>query len=299
MAIFNQVWQFIIGLFGYVMEFCYTISFGKYALALLFYALFFKLLFLPFAIKQRVSANRLAAIQPALRAIEKKYAGKTDYDSMLKKQQELMALRKQSGAGSSFGGCLPLLVQIPIIYALYEIIRHPLVYISRLSGEAIVKLAEIYEVNLAGPYYEMDILTQLQGTDNAEALQLIQGATIPDISLFGINLGAAPNIMAPSLLLLVPLLVYAAQVASTYFMQLLNGHNRRDLPPEMRMSNNIMMFAMPLMPAFLSLGFSAAIGIYWIYQSLLGLLQFFLLVKLMPPKVKANPIQEVPFEPIE
>ena len=122
-------------IFGTVMTWCYDLT-NNYALALLFFAVIIKVLMLPFGIKQQKSQIALAKLRPKVAKIEKKYAGRNDRVTLQKKQQEIMELQQKEGY-SPLSGCLPLLIQLPIIFGLYSVIRRPLSFICKLSDEAI------------------------------------------------------------------------------------------------------------------------------------------------------------------
>ena len=96
---------------------------GSYAIALLFFAIVVKLIMLPLSIKQQKTQIKGAKLRPKMAAIEKKYAGRTDQKTLQKKQQELMALQQEEGY-SPLSGCLPMLIQLPIIIILYNIIQN-------------------------------------------------------------------------------------------------------------------------------------------------------------------------------
>lgn len=280
----SAIWDFIVGLFGYVMQFCYRISFDNYALALLFYALFFKLLLLPFGIKQQKSQIKMAKLRPKMAAIEKKYQGRTDRATLQKKQEELMELQQKEGY-SPLSGCLPMLIQMPIIIALFSIIRQPLTYISRLTADQVTRLADLLGFSgQTADQVQLSILSGING-DNMEAVKEIIGdAILPNLNFLGINFAATPNLTAPSLALIIPFLVFAAQFFSMKLMRKFGGsaNPAMETTPEMKMSNTIMDLVMPAMTFGFAFTFSAAIGVYWIYQSALGLLQSFLLSKIMP-----------------
>ncbi len=286
------IWDFIVGLFGYVMQFCYSISFDNYALALLFYALFFKLLLLPFAIKQQKNQIKMAALRPKIMLIEKKYQGRNDKVTLQKKQQEILELQQREGA-SALSGCLPMLLQMPIILALFSIIRQPLTFISRL-GEKIGELATLTGVDPKSQYLEMEILAKLDPT-NSEIAAIIDGHVIPNLNWLGMNFGETPNFNNPSLILIIPFLVFIAQFASMKLMRKFTAQNAlTEQTREANISMWIMDLAMPAMTLWFAFSFSAAIGVYWIYQSLLGLLQSFLLAKIMPlPRYTDEEIREM------
>ncbi len=114
---------------GAMMRFFNTIS-GSYALALLFYALVFKIVFLPFTIKQQKNQIKMAKLTPKIELIKAKYKGRTDQPTMQKQQQEIMELQQKEGY-NPMSGCLPLLIQMPIIILLYTVIQGPLSYIAK------------------------------------------------------------------------------------------------------------------------------------------------------------------------
>ena len=83
---------------------------GTYALSLLFYALIFKVVFIPFSIKQQKNQIKMAKLAPKIELIKAKYKGRTDRVTMQKQQTEIMELQQKEGY-SPFSGCLPLLIQ--------------------------------------------------------------------------------------------------------------------------------------------------------------------------------------------
>lgn len=114
---------------GAMMRFFNNIT-GSYALALLFYALVFKIVFLPFTIKQQKNQIKMAKLTPKIELIKAKYKGRTDQPTMQKQQQEIMELQQKEGY-NPMSGCLPLLIQMPIILLLYTTITGPLAYVAK------------------------------------------------------------------------------------------------------------------------------------------------------------------------
>lgn len=265
---------------GYVMRFCYyTIGFESYALALFWFALIVKIVLLPFGIKQQKNQIKGAKLRPKMYAIEKKYAGRTDRVTLQKKQQEIMDMQQREGY-SPLSGCLPMLIQLPLILMLYRIIQRPLTYICRLSEETIGKLAEIFGVKNATS--EIEILGHIKGSSDPAVLSLIEGTDIPNFDLFGaIDLAVKPEFW--SWALLIPVLVFASQFFSMKLTRILNPPLAgQEQSRETEMSMKIMDFAMPAMTLFLGISLPSALGLYWIYQSVLAIGQMILLAKTMP-----------------
>ncbi len=275
---------------------------GKYVFGLILYALLFKLLFLPFSIKQQKNQIKMAKLTPKIELIKAKYRGRTDQVTMQKQQQEIMELQQKEGY-NPLSGCLPLLLQFPIIIFLYDIIRGPLSYICGLSTEAVSSIAEI----VGGTTTDQ---IQLVGKINAyvaeygwEALSEWQGALnkLPDLTLFGIDLAGTPwdslqNIGESfSLLFLVPVIAAALTWLSMVLTRKWSSNPATQQDnPQANASMKMMDLMMPGMTLFMAFGFSGLMGIYWIYQSALGILQSFIIAKAMPlPKYTEEDLKEM------
>ena len=91
------MFDWIYDLLGTLLSWFSSLFGGKYVFALLLYALLFKLVFLPFAIKQQKSQIAMAKFAPEMEQIQAKYRGKTDEASIQKQQQELIELQQREG----------------------------------------------------------------------------------------------------------------------------------------------------------------------------------------------------------
>lgn len=278
-------------LFGTILSFFDSIT-GSYALALLLYALVFKLLFLPFSIKQQKNQIAMAKLAPKIELIKAKYRGRTDQVTMRKQQEEIMELQQKEGY-SPFSGCLPLLIQLPLIIFLYNVIRSPLSYICKLSDEVVVALNNIANVDSGLTFDKIDqigLVAKLQGIGGeisyvvGETSGIFNTATLPNFNLFGLNLATTPSFTAISWLVIIPFLAAGAQYLSMVLMRKWNGTTAPagGTDAQAQASMKMMDIVMPLMTVFFAFSFSAMLGIYWIYQSLLGTLQTFILSKVMP-----------------
>ena len=86
-------------------------------------------LMIPLTIKQQKFSKMSAVMQPEIKKIQKKYEDKKDQASMLKQQEELQIVYEKYGV-SPTGGCLPMLIQMPILFALYPVIRDIPTYVK-------------------------------------------------------------------------------------------------------------------------------------------------------------------------
>lgn len=120
---------------GWIMEilFRFTSAFGvmNIGLCIILFTLVTKLLMFPLTLKQQKSSKLMAVMQPELAAIQKKYKGKQDQESMMKMNVETKAVYEKYGT-SMTGGCLPLLIQLPIMFALYQVIYKIPAYVTSI-----------------------------------------------------------------------------------------------------------------------------------------------------------------------
>lgn len=272
---------------GYIMSFFN--GFGlPYIITLLFFAIVMKVILFPFGIKQQKNMLKQAALRPKETAIRKKYAGRTDKATQQKVQQEIMDLYQKEGYNPA-SGCLPLLLQMPILFALFQVVYNPLRYITHLDIDVVNKLAEKLAAlghNLSGTYdlYLLDKLNSLSPADYAlvrsEITALPEKASdLPNLSIFGISLAGEPK-TEMGWYLLIPILtlvlVYLTTVLTKKFSY------QPEMTGDAKTSGCIMDWMMPLMSAFFAFTFPAILGIYWMFQNILGVLQQIILKKMYP-----------------
>ncbi len=303
---------------GHLVRICNLIV-PNYAVSLLLVALLLKLLLIPFGVKQQKNSIKQASLQPKERAIRKKYAGRTDRTTQLKMNEEIQQLYREENF-NMFGGCLPMLLQFPILIALYTVIRTPLQYIMQMGAEVIdgleLRFLELFNGGLLNaPQGLMSELqkavdkaaeagTTLTGSDlalsqidmistiRANPAQFseffesngVEMSKLPDFTLFGLDLGQTPSFDPPEpvywLLLLIPVLTFVL----LFFSMKLTRKFTYQAPQneDAARSMKIMDFTMPLLSVWITFGVPAVIGLYWIYQNVLGTLQQFILSKVLP-----------------
>ncbi len=132
---------------GYIIDFCYRIV-PNYAVSLFLFALVMKILLFPFAIKQQKNMVKQATLRPKEEAIRKRYKGRPDKASQQKMQEEVMKLYQQENF-NPMGGCLPMILQLVIVFALYAVVNSPLRYVCHVPAENIenisIEAAELYK----------------------------------------------------------------------------------------------------------------------------------------------------------
>ena len=117
---------------------------GNYLFALLVFALIVELLLLPFSLKQQKNSQRQARLRPKEMAIRKKYAGRNDQATQQKVTLEIQELYKQENF-SPLAGCLPMLLQLPIILIIYQVVINPLEHVVQMSTASIETLKKFLE----------------------------------------------------------------------------------------------------------------------------------------------------------
>ena len=286
-------------LIGTMLSWFSSLFGGKYVFGLLLYALLFKLLFLPFSIKQQKNQIKMAKLTPKIELIKAKYRGRTDQVTMQKQQQEIMELQQKEGY-NPLSGCLPLLLQFPIIIFLYNVIRGPLSYICGLDEAAIKKIIEIVGYNAEKGIDEIQLVGRINTylANGGAGLEEYAGAfsKLPDLTLFGSDLSATPSLQNFSWLVLIPVIAAALTWLSMFLSRKWNNNpaTQTNTDAQTNASMKMMDLMMPAMTLFMAFGFSSMMGIYWIYQSALGILQSFLIAKLMPlPKYSEEEIKSM------
>ena len=276
---------------------------NQYILALFLFAVILEIVLLPFGIKQQKNSIKQAKLRPKEMAIRKKYAGRDDNPTKQKMSQEIQELYQKEGY-NPMSGCLPLLIQFPVLIALYNIIKDPLKYICQFSDSTISQISTVVKaydseynfvsgntIDLLGKMKEMG----WEYFSEVEGLTIEAFNNLPNLKIFNfIDLKDTPDLIASfnfsgegffltqsAVLLLVPILTFLAYFFSMKMTRKLT-YQPEVTDKAMGCSNTMMDFMMPVMSVFITFGVPAAIGVYWIFKSLLGVLKQYILKKAMP-----------------
>lgn len=255
-----------------------TLAFHNYGLAIIIFTIIMKLVLMPLTLKQYKSTAKMQEVQPLIQELQRKY--KNDKDKL---NQEMMKVYQENKVNPA-GGCLPLLIQMPILFSLYWVITQPLKFMLGVPVEKIYgKLNESKELIENG-------LIQIFGIEqraNAEIFIvnnfdpekvkgfLEQGLIdrIADIgkglNFLGLNLSYVPTIdtgklFGPESAIYLPLLLIPILgVLTTYISTKLT------MPPkapdaEANPSQSAMMYMGPVMTLLFSFQLPAGVGLYWI-----------------------------------
>lgn len=292
-------------LLGYVMELIYTVldSVGiqNVGLCIIIFTIFVRLLMLPMTFKQQQFTKINQIMQPEIAKIQKKYRNKKDQASMVKQNEEIQAVYEKYGV-SPTGGCLQLIIQFPVLLALYQVIRKIPAYIPQvkatymtavtaISGQAgyigkINKIAEglksSYVTELgknATPDQVIDVLNYFTADawDKLAAAFPSVSSVIENVSheitsindfMFGINVAQTPGLHI-SVYLIIPILAALFQFLSAKTMQ----QPQTDGNDQMASMNKSMTYMMPLMSLYFCIIMPAGLGIYWVTSALFQCIQ--------------------------
>lgn len=242
---------------GYVMDilFKFTGQFGIFnvGLCIILFTIVMKMLMIPLTIKQQKTTKLMSVMNPEIQAIQKKYKGKTDNESMQRQNVEIQAVYEKYGT-SMTGGCLPLLIQMPILFALYRVIYNipayvpsvrvyfdnvvnPLMgqagYVEKLQGISDImkatavnsldkfdftnadKLVDLLYKFTTAQWQELETAFPAISTVIAENAEIIEKMN----TFFGLNMAEAPG-WVPSLAWIIPIL---AAVTQWFSAKLLSG----------------------------------------------------------------------------
>ena len=294
---------------GYVMDilFRFTSRFGVFnvGLCIILFTIVMKTLMIPLTIKQQKTTKLMSVMNPEIQAIQKKYKGKSDQESMQRQNVEIQAVYEKYGT-SMTGGCLPLLIQMPILLALYRVIYNIPAYVpsvrvyfdnvvTPLMGQAdyAQKLQEITNIATAcgGKLDKFDFTNANRLVDMLYKFSTSQWgelqALFPAISdvigqnaavvermntFLGLNMAEAPG-WVPSFAWIIPVLAAVSQWFSTKLMSGNQPSTSADAENPMAQSMKTMTTTMPLFSAFICITMPAGLGIYWIATSVVTIIQ--------------------------
>lgn len=289
--------------FGYVMEFFYNL-FHNYGIALILFSLAIKLILLPASAKSKKSMMKTSRLQPMVKQIELACG-----DDKQKYQQEVNALYKEEGV-SMFGGCIWSLLPLIILLPLYSVIRYPLEYLLHVGEEtkAFAALKQAYDA-MPHKVGSNDLYWQLAATKDigtytgyvlsnaknvtGEVRGVLEGLKNINYDFLGIDLSAKPDWRIWTLQgwsqiggALIPLVSGAFNYLSMFISQKMNNTVIRNEDGEAdeaaaksAQTGKIMNLMMPVMSIWFGFIMPLGLSIYWIAQSVFGMIQDYFLTK--------------------
>lgn len=295
---YNAIIEPIASLLGKVLDVLFVginaIGLGNIAIAIILFTLLVKLLMLPLTAKQSKMMKLNSIIGPEVRAIQNKYKDKKgDQNAMLKMQEETKAVYAKYGT-SQMGGCVQMLIQFPILLALYRVFQRIPMYVTSLKalfinilgdgGNGIMSaadysdfmsntfntgtLAKIDWSNVNDAVVAMNSFTTEQWnllkehfTSYASVIADNQTKITEMNTFLGINVSQVPT-LALNIAILIPILSGVTQYISVRVSQGKSNQDNSDNPAAASMK--MMNIFMPIMSAFIAFSVPAGLGLYWI-----------------------------------
>ena len=282
---------------------------NSYILTLFIFAIIMEIVLLPFSVKQQKNSIKQAHLKPKEMAIRKKYAGRNDQATQQKVTAEIQELYQKENF-NPMGGCLPLLIQLPILVVLYWIVVDPMQYVLGMSTELtsvlhsyITSSADVggLGLKLQATNGSIEVLSKVKDLgveafegirsfcQNGDAVfaevERIAGADL-NFNIGSINFGVTPAFDFSSVnawLLLIPVLTFFVYFFSMRINRKLQFQPTQSADDRQKAcSNNMMDFTMPLMSVWMTFIVPAAVGVYWIFKSIIGVGKQFIMSKVMP-----------------
>jgi YidC/Oxa1 family membrane protein insertase len=297
--------NFINEFFATIMNFIYTyLSFDNYAVAIIFFTLLVKLVLLPLDIKSRKSMRRMTEAQAGLAKINEKY--KNDPE---KKNQKTMEYYKKEKV-SPMGGCLPVLIQFPILIAMWTAIRYVaneqivMMYLNVQAGADFTApgflQSFLWVHNLWQPDNFMQDGTVIPMWNNIAQVLPVSGnsilsqANIADIqrNYMQVMQGAIAhyNTSAMNGWGILPLLVCGTQLITQRLMP--QQQPQADQTNKQAGMMKTMNMIMPFIFLFICWGYSAAFSLYFAISNVYGLVQNILLNRYFKRQDEQKRLQE-------
>ncbi len=292
--------------FGYIMGLLYMFT-GDYLVSIVILTVAVKLAMLPVSIKQQKNTSRQVRLQPKIKKIRERYKG-----DQRRIGEETQALYNREGFSVTQGGCMPLLVQFPVMIGLFGVIYTPLSNVLRITNGTMTALiaafreyAEVAGIKLQDHTIEITLLEHFgefikSSSESAvAAFKMLSEANLTAINrfidgfqLFGIPLFEVPDAKSFSKLWLFPILAGVTSLMSAGFMYV----KQKQQNPEManNPSMGCMTFSSPLMSVAFAFMFPAGVGFYWIISNIIAFIQTVTLSLLYSPKkvIARNMVEE-------
>lgn len=331
------VW--IAELFGWIMDLIFkgvsAIGIPNIGLCIIIFTIVTKLILYPLTLKQAKSQKLTQVVQPEIQAIQARYKGReNDQQAMMMQQAEIKAVYEKYGT-SMTAGCLPLLIQFPIIFGLYKVIINIPDYVASvrvyfenivnaIGGEAALpKVNEFITENGLTKILSQARITGTEVTTTRDAINFLNKLSAGQWDLFigkfqdaaavitenlasiqqmnnflGIDLAATPSSygLANPKAWIIPILAGLSQFAASKLMQKqTQSASQGNQNDQSQAMMASMNYMMPIMSVVFCFSFASGIGVYWIAQSVVAAVQQLYINKQMD-KLDVNELIKINLE---
>lgn len=259
--------NFIAEILGALIRLIYNIFGENYGLSIIIFTILTKVLMFPVTYKQEKAMQEMGKVAPLEKEIREKYKG--DKEKMAEELTKMYSEHKINPAG----GCLSMLIQIPLIFAIFAIVKQPLTYIMQVPHDQLAA-------------YTQEYLGKEKVTDSeikAYEIEVADKKELIDMEFMGLDFGEKPSDIfnkdeekrANPLIIIVPLLSVALAVVQNALNQ-----KSSNMTAEQKEQQKGMMTMMPVLSGYISYIMPLSLGIYWLIGSVLQIITHWL-VKMM------------------
>ena len=267
---------------SYILNFFAGLLGNSFAASVFVFTIFINLAMIPLTIKGQKASVGQMRIKPKLDELKKKYG-----DDKQRYSQEMQKLYQEENISMS-GGCLPMLIRLPIMFSIYYLITQPLTYLMKVPADVINEVSKALNIQSGNYTRELTIIDAVK-KDPSLSAEIAEKIDNINFSLFGLDLTQTPkfsiNIFENfDLIWLIPIGAFAAQMLTSIISLRIQKKINPDAP-----SMGGMMLTMPLISLFIGFTVPGGVGFYWACSSLIGgLLQSGLQYFYGPQKMLAN-----------
>lgn len=289
---------------GLIMWLVYQIT-HNYAWSIVLFTLITKILLFPLSVKMQKSTAAMSAFQPKLEKLKKQYG-----NNQQKLQEEQMKLYAEEGI-NPMASCLPSIIQMAILYGVFDVVNRPISHIIRCGQDVISKAVEIITPLYTGENGAVDrnfsyrpetyLIGEIQKNpaafDSLGDPGFVESVTNFNGKLFGIvDLGDIPTMhpetwdKAAVLLVAIPIMSALVNLVMTIYQQI---RSKKMNPDASNMAGmNLMMYSFPLISLWVGFRAPAGLGFYWMLSAAFGLVQSVILYKVYTPEYVAKLVEK-------
>ena len=306
---------------GFILDFIFNIFYFispaiAFGFGLIFFTIIIRTLILPLAIKTHKSMQAMKKIQPDLQKLNEKYGSTKDPEKMRQKQMEMQALYTKNKA-NPLGGCLPMLIQMPILITLFNMFQRPYLYMSHL-GDTYRQIAN-HVMSIPNFYYYIEnnralwehrlpdnidlhirfdpneLVRLLNVFDNYDWQELFRTFPALDVEYVTGLINHADviehfmgiSMVMPSSLTNFSIVIPVLAAATTYFSSRIMMKNQQSaatsetMQQQQKILKYVTLYGIPVMMVFMAFTMPVAVSLYWIVGNLYQLTQHTVLNKVI------------------
>ena len=260
--------NFIAEILGALIRLIYFLVGENYGLSIILFTILTKLLMFPVTYSQEKSMHEMGKVAPLEKEIREKYTG--DKDKMAEELTKMYSEHKINPAG----GCLTMLIQIPLIFAIFAIVKQPLTYIMQVPTEQLQQYTQ--------EYLNKETVTEKE--IKAYEIEIADKKELINMDFCGIDFGSKPSDTfakdkekrANPLTMLIPILSLVLSIFQTK-----QSEKNSNMTEEQKEQQKGMTTMMPFLSAYIAYIMPLALGVYWLIGSVIQILTHWLIKKML------------------